>query len=238
MIYRKKRDEESLAAYVSGTKGEFITAYGDKIEYYLTRLPELALLGKRDELEQEIEKGAPVLGLDMDILARLEAPMYLQENLDNMGWVQRMFYDVPGENQFYTTLDAAVCGGQYEVLKMLIERGAPFDLRCRRLREIYYQCRSEDILKLAFEKEEYHWDRLDYSEVLRRGCEANVKLMEMMYQRGIPLSEDEAERYRRTFYRGGHAKIKETETDPVMEFLADKCNFDFRQEEEILDFFE
>lgn len=215
MIYKKVSNERRLASYAEERAGKFITADGEHIEYRLSYLPELALLGKRKELEQEIEKGAPVLGLDMEIVARLKRGMSLRGKVAPIsGWAP---YEEQDSREVYTTLDAAVCGGQYKVLKMLIKKGAKFDLRCRRLREFYYLCPSEEILKLAFEKEEYHWEMLDYSEILERGSESNIKLMEMMYRRGIPLPENVLHMYR----EGTHYC---DDKDLVMRFLEDKCN--------------
>lgn len=162
MIYKKEQNKESLARYAAEQEGTLQTRDG-LLEYRLSYLPELALHGEREILEREIRDGAPRLGLDMDILWIMKEPMYLRKGADI--WQGNCFSGIGW--QFYTTLDAAVYGGQYETLQMLLAKGARFDLRSKRLREMYYHCPDERILRLAFEKKEYHAEVLEIDRILQ-----------------------------------------------------------------------
>lgn len=215
MIYKKERNRENLARYAAEQEGTLQTQDG-LLEYRLTYLPELALHGEREILEREIRDGAPRLGLDMDILWLMKEPMYLRKGADI--WQGNCFSGIGW--QFYTTLDAAVYGGQYETLQMLLAKGARFDLRSKRLREMYYHCPDERILRLAFEKKEYHAEVLEIDRILQEREEANLRLLEVLYQQGFRPVKNILDLYVQQFY-GWHDE-KRLEKDPVVCFFQEK----------------
>ncbi len=215
MIYKKEQNKESLARYAAEQEGTLQTRDG-LLEYRLTYLPELALHGEREILEREIRDGAPRLGLDMDILWIMKEPMYLRKGADI--WQGNCFSGIGW--QFYTTLDAAVYGGQYETLQMLLAKGARFDLRSKRLREMYYHCPDERILRLAFEKKEYHAEVLEIDRILQEREEANLHLLEVLYQKGFRPVKNILDLYVQQFY-GWHDE-KRLEKDPVVRFFQEK----------------
>ncbi len=215
MIYKRERNRENLARYAEEQEGTLQTRDG-LLEYRLTYLPELALHGEREILEREIRDGAPRLGLDMDILWIMKEPMYLRKGADI--WQGNCFSGIGW--QFYTTLDAAVYGGQYETLQMLLAKGARFDLRSKRLREMYYHCPDERILRLAFEKKEYHAEVLEIDRILQEREEANLHLLEVLYQKGFRPVKNILDLYVQQFY-GWHDE-KRLEKDPVVRFFQEK----------------
>lgn len=215
MIYKKERDKESLARYAAEQKG-VLQIRGDLIEYNLSYLPELALHGKTEVLEQEIKKGAPRLGLDMDILWLMKEPMYLRDVGEV--WPAGAFGII--SPQFYTTLDMAVYAERYETLEMLLARGAKFDLRSKRLREMYYHCTEERILRLAFEKKEYHAEALEIDQILQGEGKVNLCLLEVLYQQGFRPVENILNFYVQEFCRWYDEE--QLEKDPVIRFFQEK----------------
>ncbi len=212
MIYKKERDKESLVRYAAEQQGK-LQIRGNLIEYRLSYLPELALNGKTEILEQEIMKGAPRLGLDMDILWIMKEEMYLEG-------VWNGCFEGFNRAPFFTTLDTAVYAEQYETLKMLLAKGVQFDLRSKRLREMYYHCTEERILRLAFEKKEYHAEALEIDQILRKKEKVNLSLLEVLYQQGFRPVENILDLYVSEFC--GWYDETQLGNDPVILFFQEK----------------
>ena len=176
-IYKKDIDEERLARYAAIIK----TGEDGQCQCSLPYLVHLALVGNKELLEQEIAAGAPVMGVNVEILERMEGEVRLPHKRGR----EYSYY-------CYTTVDAAVYAEQYEVLQMLLEKGAVFDLRNQRLREFFYQCRDRNILELALSKEEYHYTAMSYTDILdaERAEDVNLVLLDVLHEHGCRPTED------------------------------------------------
>ena len=176
-IYKKDLDEVRLARYATIIK----TGEDEQCQCSLPYLVHLALVGNKELLEQEIAAGAPVMGVNVEILEKMEDEVRLPHKRS----IEYSYY-------CYTTVDAAVYAEQYEVLQMLLKKGAVFDLRNQRLREIFYQCRDRNILELALSKEEYHYTAMSYTDIFDEvnAEDVNLVLLDVLYEHGCRPTED------------------------------------------------
>lgn len=188
MLIKREKDMEQLREWAEETEGE-CGIPGGYIKYRLSVPVYLAFAGRTEELREGIHRGLPVLGLDIDICRLLEKPMYMEKikTPENLPSDPLKADECLGITSFYTTTEAAVMGGQYETLMMLLEEGAPFNLKCSRLRDIFLQCEDERIIEYVLGNKETYWSVLFYGDILER---RNLALIKALYEHGCRPEEE------------------------------------------------
>lgn len=202
MLTRKNRNLKQLEEYARLVTGTFHSNHFT-IDYRLTEPLSFALTGQANKLEALIRKGLPVLGIDPDILHLLERPLSLKDHdstgdLFNPSATSWLWYESKSEPQgpFFTTVQLAVLGEQYETLCMLLSHGARFDLRCSLLRKIFIRCSDKQLLNFALEHPDAHCEALSYTDILCDGDLA-LPLVQALYEHGCYPSEDVLSQYAR-----------------------------------------
>lgn len=168
MIYKKELQPELLklcTGMYRGTleKGNYI------IKYYVNYPVLLALMGNVTKLEQLIKQGVPVMGIDDEILSiiiprsniergimelfkaipemsiQLGKKEIITQTFDVWEDEARVMTKLDYSNTYCTTVIAAICSENLDMLKMLVEHGAIIHPGNRKIRQMLLLCGNQEL---------------------------------------------------------------------------------------------
>lgn len=187
---------------------------GDKIIIYkVTPGVECALTGNIEGLKNLIDKGLSPLGLDYNILNARSKKMEL--NIVKEGKSKGAYSDVQfpinilgtetlSRYDYFTTMEAAIIGDEFEMTQFLLEEDVHINLRNRRTYEAFLLCENEDIIEYTLENKECNPGILRYKDIIEKD-NINGQIVKALYERGCKpnaniLDEIAEKAHKRNFF--------------------------------------